>query len=175
MPGMPVGPYQQAGQAQWYVQGGPNGQQKMAFAMTTHSQSSDDALAHPGMPNSSSTPYYQNQYGAPQRYQPMDGGPGGPGNSLVPAGTILDDPRVPPPGTSMVRYDDDPKTGVKTSQVIWTDSKPDPTDPPPGSNPQITRKTITRVTTKGTTDELPDAPNPSKSNNLVKMIYSMKI
>lgn len=166
VPGMPpTGPYQQAGQAQWYVQGGPDGQQKMAFAMTTHSHSSnDDALAHPGMPNSSSTPYYQNQYGAPQRYNKypnMDTGPGGPGNSLVPAGTVLDDPRVPPPGTSMVRYDDDPTTGVKTSQVIWTDSKPDPTDPPPDSNPQVTRKTITRVTTKATTDELPDAPNPS--------------
>lgn len=163
MPGMPpMGPYQQAGQAQWYVQGGPDGQ-KMAFAMTTHSHSSDDALGHPGMPNSSSTPYYQNQYGAPQRYDryPNAEGPGGPGNALVPAGTVLDDPQVPPPGTSLVRYDDDPTTGIKTSQVIWTDSKPDPTDPPPGSNPQVTRKTITRVTTKATTDELPDAPNPS--------------
>lgn len=166
VPGMPpTGPFQQAGQAQWYVQGGPDGQQKMAFAMTTHSQGShDDKMGHPGMPNSSSTPYYQNQYGAPQRYNKypnMESGPGGPGNSLVPAGTVLDDPQVPPPGTSIVRYDDDPSTGVKTSQVIWTDSKPDPTDPPPDSNPQITRKTITRVTTKATTDELPDAPNPS--------------
>ena len=153
IPGMPpTGPYQTAGQAAWYVQGTPDGRQKMAFAMHTHSQGShDDALGHPGMPNSQSTPY-QTQYGAP----------GGPGNALVPAGTILDDPQVPPPGTSLVRYDDDPSTGIKTSQVIWTDSKPDPTDPPPDSNPQITRKTITRVTTKATTDELPDAPNPSK-------------
>ena len=153
IPGMPpTGPYQTAGQAAWYVQGTPDGRQKMAFAMHTHSQGShDDALGHPGMPNSQSTPY-QYQYGAP----------GGPGNALVPAGTVLDDPQVPPPGTSLVRYDDDPTSGIKTSQVIWTDSKPDPTDPPPDSNPQITRKTITRVTTKATTDELPDAPNPSK-------------
>ena len=161
IPGMPpTGPYQTAGQAAWYVQGTPDGRQKMAFAMHTQSQGShDDGIGHPGMPNSQSTPY-QTQYGAP----------GGPGNALVPAGTILDDPQVPPPGTSLVRYDDDPTTGIKTSQVIWTDSKPDPTDPPPGENPQITRKTITRVTTRATTDELPDAPNPSKYIDLYMIL-----
>ncbi|XP_053378197.1 uncharacterized protein LOC123529221 [Mercenaria mercenaria] len=152
MPGVypPGMPYQQAGQAQWYVEANPNGQHKMAFAMTTHSQS-DDSLRDNLAPNYTSTPYY-----------PTQGPRQGPNDmSMVPAGTILDDPRLPDPGTSLVRYDDDPLSGVKTSQVVWTDARKDPTDPPPDSSSQITRKTITRITTKATEDELPDAPNPS--------------
>lgn len=158
MPGMyppghfaPGAPYQQAGQAQWFMETRPNGQNKMAFAMTTHSQSSQDEYGDPGRPSHQSTPY-NNQYPVAKP---------GEGKSLVPAGTILDDPQIPPPGTSLVRYDDDPITGIKTSQVIWADSQPDPTDPPPGSNPQVIRKTITRVTTRSTKDNLPDAPGPS--------------
>lgn len=148
-PGMP---YQQAGQAQWYVEANPNGQHKMAFAMTTHSQSDDSLRDRNVGPNYTSTPYYptKNQHPAPNDM------------SMVPAGTILDDPQLPAPGTSLVRYDEDPLSGVKTSQVVWTDARKDPTDPPPDSATQITRKTITRITTRATQDELPDAPNPSK-------------
>ena len=151
MPGYPPGmPYQQAGQAQWYVEANPNGQHKMAFAMTTHSQS-DDSMRDNLAPNYTSTPYHPT---SSNRQGPND-------MSMVPAGTILDDPRLPEPGTSLVRYDEDPLSGIKTSQVVWTDARKDPTDPPPDSSTQITRKTITRITTKATQDELPDAPNPS--------------
>lgn len=146
-PGYPPGiPFQQAGQAQWYVEANPNGQHKMAFAMTTHSQSDD---GHHGGPNYTSTPYHTKG----QRSGPND-------MSVVPSGTILDDPRLPDPGTSLVRYDEDPLSGIKSSQVVWTDARRDPTDPPPDSATQITRKTITRITTRATQDELPDAPNP---------------
>lgn len=157
-PGMPGVPYQQAGQAQWYVESNPNGQQKMAFAMTTHSQSDDGVHGNGGYPSGpsyTSTPYHSNRN---QTQGPND-------MSVVPAGTILDDPQIPAPGTSVMRYDEDPLSGVKTSQVVWTDAKKDPTDPPPDSSTQITRKTITRITTRATEDELPDAPNPSKCMN----------
>ncbi|CAL1539905.1 unnamed protein product [Lymnaea stagnalis] len=53
----------------------------------------------------------------------------------------------------------DPKSGIHTTQVVWTDTVPDPTDPKPGENPQITRKTITRVTTKSGFAELPPETN----------------
>lgn len=54
----------------------------------------------------------------------------------------------------------DPHTGVRSSQVVWTDANPDPTDPT-GDNPQITRQTIVRVTARDTEDgqQLPQAPN----------------
>ena len=144
-PGMP---YQQAGQAAWFVDTDPNGQQKMAFAMQTHSQSDDSFQG--GGPAYTSTPYVPGNHNR------------GNDTALVPAGTILDDPRVPKPGTSLMRYDEDPLSGVKTSQVIWTDAKKDPTDPPPDSSTQITRKTISRVTTKSTDNQLTEAPNPSE-------------
>lgn len=152
MPGMypqgypPGAPFQQAGQAQWFMEQQPNGQQKMAFAMQTHSQS-DDSLGggHHGPPNYTSTPYR----------------PSG-GKSLVPAGTVLDDPQIPQPGTSLMRYDEDPLSGIKTSQVVWTDAKKDPTDPPPDSATQVTRKTITRITTRATKEDLPEQSGPSK-------------
>lgn len=85
--------------------------------------------------------------------------------SIVPAGTILDDPQVPPPGGAIVRSAVDKKTGAQINQTIWADSKREPTDPPPGDhNPQITRKTIVRVTTKDSKDgQLPIAPDPGKS------------
>ncbi|XP_052780936.1 myb-like protein P [Mya arenaria] len=145
-PGYPQGvPYQQAGQAQWYMEAQPNGQQKMAFAMQTHSQSDDSLGGHHGPPNYTSTPYHR----------PQDA------SALVPAGTILDDPHIPQPGTSLMRYDEDPLSGAKTSQVVWTESKRDPTDPPPDSATQVTRKTITRITAKSTKEDLPDNPGPS--------------
>jgi hypothetical protein len=78
----------------------------------------------------------------------------------MPAGNILDDPRIPPPGTTLMNSGVDPHTGVRSSQVVWTDANPDPTDPT-GDNPQITRQTIVRVTARDTEDgqQLPQAPN----------------
>ncbi|KAL3852712.1 hypothetical protein ACJMK2_016330 [Sinanodonta woodiana] len=186
-----MGAYQQAGQAAWFVQATPAGH-KLAFAMSTQNSSepSEDAVenrgnqysnypygtpggdvSHPGMPGYTSTPYYSQQqprvhgekHNKPRSKSHGRGGPDAMNSSaLVPAGTILDDPQVPPPGTSLVRYGEDPRTGIKTSQVIWTDAKPDPTDPiPEPGGPQITRKTITRVTMQSTKDDLPNAPNPN--------------
>ncbi|XP_052285622.1 uncharacterized protein LOC127881616 isoform X2 [Dreissena polymorpha] len=140
-------PYQQAGQAQWYMEADPNGQHKMAFAMQTHSQSDAGSGRHHGEPNFTSTPYKIGN-------RPNQ-------SALVPAGTILDDPEIPQPGTSLMRYGEDPLSGVKTSQVVWTDARRDPTDPPPDSSSQVTRKTITRITTRATKDELPDHAGPS--------------
>lgn len=80
--------------------------------------------------------------------------------SMVPHGTIMEDPG-PGHKSAVVRSGVDPDTGTQTTQVVWTDTIPDPTDPP-GPNPSITRKTVTRVTTKGTYGELPKDPNPSE-------------
>ncbi|KAK3585831.1 hypothetical protein CHS0354_038356 [Potamilus streckersoni] len=184
--------YQQAGQAAWFVQATPAGQKlAFAMSTQNSSEPSKDALenrgnqysnypygtpgsdvSHPGMPGYTSTPYYsQHHPGVPHgqkhnKSRSKPHGRGGPdamnNSSLVPAGTILDDPQVPPPGSSLIRYGEDPQTGMKTSQVIWTDSKPDPTDPiPEPGGPQITRKTITRVTMQSTKDDLPNAPSPN--------------
>ncbi|XP_012945807.1 uncharacterized protein LOC101845973 [Aplysia californica] len=49
----------------------------------------------------------------------------------------------------------DPDSGIHTTQVVWRDTVPDATDPKPEDNPQITRKTVTRVTTKSGYGELP--------------------
>ncbi|GFR61945.1 hypothetical protein ElyMa_001858600 [Elysia marginata] len=54
----------------------------------------------------------------------------------------------------------DPHTGIHTTQVVWTDTAPDPSDPKPGEDPQVTRKTITRVTTKSGYGVLPAAGDP---------------
>ena len=52
--------------------------------------------------------------------------------------------------------------------MVWTDTAPDPSDPRPGDNPQVTRKTVTRVTTKSGFGDLPPASDPCeylKDNN----------
>ncbi|RUS77105.1 hypothetical protein EGW08_015121 [Elysia chlorotica] len=54
----------------------------------------------------------------------------------------------------------DPQSGIHTTQVVWTDTAPDPSDPKPGDNPQVTRKTVTRVTTKSGYGDLPAATDP---------------
>lgn len=62
--------------------------------------------------------------------------------------------------SAMVRSGFDPTTGCQTSQVMWAEKVPDPTDPGPGDNASITRKTINRITTRSTYDQLPDNPFP---------------
>lgn len=136
---------------------------------------------HPGMPGYTSTPSYNlEQTPHTGKHSPHHGRkkrtkssphdalavtPGAP-SPIVPAGNILDDPRIPPPGTTLMNSSVDPRTGVKTSQVVWTDSNPDPTDPT-GDNPQITRQTIVRVTARDTQNgQLPQPPSASKSNFL---------
>ncbi|XP_062616558.1 uncharacterized protein LOC134278256 [Saccostrea cucullata] len=128
-------------------------------------------MSYPGMPGFTSTPGHDS-YNTPYHSQhPVPQGQLARTNlmntmnssSLVPSGTVLDDPQVPPPGGTIVRSAVDKKTGAQVNQTIWADSKRDPTDPPPGDhNPQISRKTIVRVTTKDATDgRLPSAPDPA--------------
>lgn len=68
---------------------------------------------------------------------------------------------VPGQKSAVVKSGYDPSTGCQTTQVLWTDSIPDPTDPEPGvDNPCITRKTINRITTRSTYGNLPENPFP---------------
>lgn len=163
-------PYTQAGQPVYYVD--QNGypvdpqQQPMQYQTPTD--------FHPGMPGYTSTPSNLDQtphrkhsphHGRKQRtksppyHNAIVATPGAP-SPIMPAGNILDDPRIPPPGTTLMNSGVDPHTGVRSSQVVWTDANPDPTDPT-GDNPQITRQTIVRVTARDTEDgqQLPQAPN----------------
>jgi hypothetical protein len=123
-------------------------------------------MSNPGMPGYTSTPYSAHQHHPMPQGQLAQASPlNAMRSSIVPSGTVLDDPHIPPPGGTLVRSTVDQKTGAQVNQTVWADSKRDPTDPPPGDhNPQITRKTIVRVTTKDTTDgKLPSAPDPSKT------------
>ena len=163
-------PYTQAGQPVYYVD--QNGcpvdpqQQPMQYQTPTD--------IHPGMPGYTSTPSNLDQtphrkhsphHGRKQRtksapyHNAIVATPGAP-SPIMPAGNILDDPRIPPPGTTLMNSGVDPHTGVRSSQVVWTDANPDPTDPT-RDNPQIARQTIARVTARDTEDgqQLPQAPN----------------
>lgn len=63
--------------------------------------------------------------------------------------------------SAVVKSGFDPSTGCQTTQVLWTDSIPDRTDPDPSvDNPCITRKTINRITTRSTYGNLPENPFP---------------
>lgn len=136
---------------------------------------------HPGMPGYTSTPSnhiskHSPHHGRKKRTKstPHDAlavTPGAP-SPILPTGNILDEPRIPPPGTTLMNSGVDPRTGVKTSQVVWTDANPDPTDPT-GDNPQITRQTIVRVTARDTEDgQLPQPPSASKSHkNILEYMY----
>ncbi|KAL5015437.1 hypothetical protein ScPMuIL_009707 [Solemya velum] len=124
-------------------------------AFTPHKRGHHGPHHHGHRSKSKPSPYY------PENYTVTPGGPVHP-HAIVPAGTVLDDPYVPGPGGTVVRTGQDPNTGARINQVVWTDTNPDPTDPV-GSDPQITRKTITRVTTKSNNNQgsLPDPPNPT--------------
>lgn len=129
-------------------------------------------MSNPGIPGYTSTPYNTQHHHQMPHDQLAKSNVLNPMNiksSIVPSGTVLDDPHIPPPGGTLVRSAVDQKTGAQVNQTVWADSKRDPTDPPPGDhNPQITRKTIVRVTTKDTTDgKLPSAPDPSKTIDYV--------
>lgn len=124
-------------------------------------------MSYPGLPGYTSTPGHDSYHTPQHNYHQMPSNQLARANinnsSIVPAGTVLDDPQVPPPGGTIIRSAVDKKTGAQVNQTIWTDSKREPTDPPPGEqNPQITRKTIVRVTTKDSKDgQLPSAPDPA--------------
>lgn len=128
-------------------------------------------MSYPGLPGYTSTPGHDSYHTPQHNYHQMPSNQLARANinnsSIVPAGTVLDDPQVPPPGGTIIRSAVDKKTGAQVNQTIWTDSKREPTDPPPGEqNPQITRKTIVRVTTKDSKDgQLPSAPDPGRPNN----------
>ena len=70
---------------------------------------------------------------------------------------------IPGQKSAVVKSGFDPRTGCQTTQVLWADSIPDPTDPDPEvDNPCITRKTINRITTRSTYGNLPENPFPCK-------------
>ncbi|XP_029652201.1 general transcriptional corepressor trfA [Octopus sinensis] len=93
-----------------------------------------------------------NRSGSPPRRFPLS----------VPDPHAIDGISAIEPGqrSAMVRSGFDPTTGCQTSQVMWAEKVPDPTDPGPSDNPSITRKTINRITTRSTYDRLPDNPFP---------------
>ena len=95
-------------------------------------------MGHPGSPDYSSTP------GAGHSSQPD--------MSLITAG---DAPPDSGHRSMAMKSFADPDTGMQTTQVLWTDSVPDPTDPKPGDSSQVTRKTTTRVTTRSGHGDMP--------------------
>lgn len=122
-------------------------------------------LGSPGAPGYTSTPSI---YDPNTRHRsPKHGRKSKPTGALStvpggPAGTVLDDPNLPPPGTTMMRTGIDPLSGAQVNQVVWSDVNRDPTDPVGVDNPQITRKTMVRVTTKANEGGgVPDAPSPA--------------
>lgn len=74
-----------------------------------------------------------------------------------PGTSIFDEPGH---RAAVMRSGIDPHTGNEVNQVVWTDTIPDPTDPP-GPNPSVTRKTITRITTRAGHGDIPE-PDSSK-------------
>ncbi|XP_046561092.1 uncharacterized protein LOC124270117 [Haliotis rubra] len=168
-----------AGQAAWYVQDTPQGPVKKGFMVTTSQEPSqaskkkhrrgrngpDDLseMGHPGGPGYTSTPGdaltpkrgRKNRPYAP--IDPMD-------ISVIAAGGP-----PPEPGagqrSAVMRAGMDPHTGMQTNQVMWRDTIVDPSDPPPDANPQITRKTLTRITTRSGHGDLPTDQNPMGYND----------
>lgn len=172
-PGVPGGvPYGQAAQPTYYMQ--PDGQVVMIPAPGMEGQPYNQGevqitdLGTPGAPGYTSTPsiYDPNsRQRSPRHARKSKSKPSGvmatvPGG---PMGTVLDDPNLPPPGTTMMRTGIDPDSGAQVNQVVWSDLNHDPTDPVGVDNPQITRKTMVRVTTKANEGGgVPDAPSPGK-------------
>lgn len=99
-------------------------------------------MGHPGAPDFTSTPDHRGR-GSPT-----------PDLSLIARGAAPPDPGQGHRAMEMKSYAD-PDTGMQTTQVLWTDNVPDPTDPQPGDSSQVTRKTITRVTTRSGQGDLP--------------------
>ncbi|KAK6175171.1 hypothetical protein SNE40_013690 [Patella caerulea] len=164
-----MAPQQMAGKAAWIVQETPtkNGPvQKTSFMMATQEsqpgshqkQYHNQSYPHgsPGQPYTS-TPYGETPHGhgsGRRKSKPRNPADGN-NTSVVPAGVI------PPDNgqghrTAMMKSGVDPVTGIETNQVLWTDTTRDPSDPPPGANPQITRKTVIRTTTRSGYGELPE-------------------
>ncbi|KAL8602858.1 hypothetical protein ACOMHN_056352 [Nucella lapillus] len=119
--------------------------------------------------HSERTPKGQAGTGRPGRKQGQQH-PGSPDFSSTPvsgAGPLSVPPQAPGRSVAM-KSSADPDTGIQATQVTWTDNVPDPTDPKPGESSQVTRKTTTRVTTRGGYGDLPqqtatllDEPDPS--------------
>ncbi|ESP01138.1 hypothetical protein LOTGIDRAFT_238343 [Lottia gigantea] len=147
-PGMPP---QQAGQAAFIVQETPTRDgkvQKKAFMMTQEGQPHPNSR-NPGAPGYSSTPYGD----------PSQRGSGRQRSHTPPSKNII--PQLPQDNgqghrTAMMKSGVDPKTGIETNQVLWTDTTRDPSDPPPDANPQITRKTVIRTTTRSGYADIPE-------------------
>lgn len=163
--GIPPGSYPEqsvaANQGAYFVHSIPTADgnmQNTTFAM--HSSRTPKQMApkgkrgHPGAPDYTSTPG-----GSPRPgYQ---GDPSAPDLSLVAAGAAPPDPG-PGHRSMAMKSATDPDTGIHTTQILWTDTVPDPTDPGPDDSSQITRKTITRVTTCSGHSDLPTQTSTSK-------------
>ncbi|OWF42502.1 uncharacterized protein LOC110460978 [Mizuhopecten yessoensis] len=161
-------PYGQAGQPTYYMQ--PDGQVVMIPAPGMEGQPYNQGLqitdmGSPGAPGYASTP--SNHDPNSRHRSPRHGRKSKPMGLMAtvpggPTGTVLDDPNLPPPGTTMMRTGIDPVSGAQVNQVVWSDLNRDPTDPVGVDNPQITRKTMVRVTTKANEGGgVPDAPSPA--------------
>ncbi|XP_041350080.1 uncharacterized protein LOC121369214 [Gigantopelta aegis] len=170
---VPTGqPQQVAGQAAWMVQSTPTNEgpvNKTTFMMMQgHSTPSEASsrigdspgdLNNMGHPAFSSTPgteltprgrpkFGKHRPGADRPTDPID-------MSVIAAGAVPPDPG-PGHRSAVMKSGIDPNTGMQTTQVTWTDNIVDPSDPP-GPNPQVTRKTITRVTARSGQGDLPEA------------------
>ena len=176
---VPPGQMQQvAGQAAWMMQSTPTSEgpvNKTAFMVvqgqTTPSETasrlgdSPGDLHNMGHPAYSSTPGTElTPKGRPKLFNHRPGGAGRPTDpidlSVIAAGAVPPDPG-PGHRSAVMKSGIDPKTGMQTTQVTWTDNIVDPSDPP-GPNPQVTRKTITRVTARSGEGDLPEATSTSK-------------
>ncbi|XP_060079425.1 uncharacterized protein LOC132558833 [Ylistrum balloti] len=161
-------PFGQTAQPTYYMQ--PDGQVVMIPPPGMENQPYNQGLqitdlGSPGAPGYTSTPSI---YDPNSRHRsPKHGRKSKPTGTMAtvpggPTGTVLDDPNLPPPGTTMMRSGVDPESGAQVNQVVWSDVNRDPTDPVGVDNPQITRKTMVRVTTKANEGgDVPDAPSPA--------------
>lgn len=73
---------------------------------------------------------------------------------IVAAGAVPPDPGAGQRTMAMKSFAD-PNSGMQTTQVLWTDTVPDSSDPGPGDSSQVTRKNMTRVTTRSGHGDLP--------------------
>ncbi|XP_076469741.1 uncharacterized protein LOC143300067 [Babylonia areolata] len=107
------------------------------------------------------------------RAQGKEGPPGSPGFSSTPEGHPFPTPvalTTPDHGhrSMAMKSFADPRSDLQTTQVMWTDSVPDPSDPKPEDSSQVTRRTTTRITTRSGHGDLPqqtstllDEPDPN--------------
>lgn len=138
-------------QGAWVVQNTPtaDGNRRTAYVME---ETTDPNVAKRGARNL--TPESKRKHKQHRRKSDQE-----PDLSIVARGAAPPDPGQGHRSIAM-KSGTDPHSGIHTTQVVWTDTAPDPSDPKPGENPQVTRKTVTRVTTKSGYGDLPATGDP---------------